>query len=89
MLLNIGKLCYTREYLSLFREENDFSRPKMANGNTHTDIGEVFKSSLVLVVGQGLEPHDHDGDILGVPVEHALLVIPSSPGISAATKAIL
>ena len=61
----------------------------MANVNTHTDIGEVFKSSLVLVVGQGLEPHDHDGDVLGVPVEHALLVIASSPGISAATKTFL
>jgi hypothetical protein len=57
----------------------------MANVDTHTDIGEVFEGSLVLVVGQGLEPHDHDGDVLGVPVEHALLVIASSPGISAAT----
>jgi len=51
-----------------------------------TNIGEMFHGGLVLVVGQGLEAHDHDGDVLGVPVELALLVISRSPWVSAASS---
>ena len=51
-----------------------------------TNIGEVLHGGLHLVVGQGLEPHDHDSDVLLVAVEPTDLVITRSPGVPTAQE---
>jgi hypothetical protein len=54
--------------------------------SARTDVGEVLHDRLHLVVGQGLEPHDHDGDVLRVSVKHALPIVTRSPGIATIKK---